>query len=40
MLTFSVSTHAVRRNNIAAGVPIVVSLLADGIHLMPLDGTS
>ncbi|HET6521419.1 MAG TPA: ABC transporter ATP-binding protein, partial [Geminicoccaceae bacterium] len=36
-LNFTVSTHAARRNALAQGEPIAVSLLADGIHLMPRD---
>ncbi len=34
-LNFRVATHAARRNGLAPGVDITVSLLADGIHLMP-----
>jgi molybdate transport system ATP-binding protein len=34
-LSFSVSRHAARRNGLAAGEALSVSLLADGIHLMP-----
>ncbi len=34
-LQFSVPLHVARRNRVAAGVDIVVSLLAEGIHLMP-----
>lgn len=34
-LQFSVPLHVARRNGVAAGVDIVVSLLAEGIHLMP-----
>jgi len=34
-LHFSVPLHVARRNNIAAGVEASVSLLAEGIHLMP-----
>jgi len=36
-LAFSLSTHAARRNRIAAGAAIRVSLLADAIHLMPVE---
>jgi len=36
-LFLSVPTHVARRNGIAAGVEIGVSLLAEGIHLMPAD---
>jgi molybdate transport system ATP-binding protein len=34
-IVFTVSTHAARRNGIAPGAQARVSLLADGIHLMP-----
>jgi len=34
-IAFSMSTHAARRNGIDRGVEATVSLLADGIHLMP-----
>ncbi len=34
-LHFTVSTHAARRNRLAPGVDLRVSLLAEGIHLMP-----
>jgi len=34
-LSFSVPAHVARRNRVAAGVPLRVSLLAEGIHLMP-----
>lgn len=34
-LNFSVTTHAAQRNELAPGVALAVSLLADGIHLMP-----
>ena len=34
-LHFTVSSHAARRNHLAPGVPVRVSLLAEGIHLMP-----
>jgi len=34
-LVFSIATHAVRRNGMNRGATVVVSLLADGIHLMP-----
>jgi molybdate transport system ATP-binding protein len=36
-LAFSVSSHAARRNALAVGADVSVSLLADGIHLMPAD---
>lgn len=32
---FALPTHAARRNGLAPGVAITVSLLAEGIHLMP-----
>ena len=34
-LNFSVTSHAAQRNELAPGVTLAVSLLADGIHLMP-----
>jgi len=34
-LFFPVSEHVARRNRVAPGEPVAVSLLADGIHLMP-----
>ncbi len=34
-LNFTVSSHSARRNNLAVGVDSVVSLLAEGIQLMP-----
>jgi molybdate transport system ATP-binding protein len=34
-LAFSVPAHVARRNGLAVGVAIGVSLLAEGIHLMP-----
>jgi len=34
-LVFSVSSHSARRNNLHVGAPASVSLLAEGIHLMP-----
>jgi molybdate transport system ATP-binding protein len=34
-LHFTISTHAARRNGLAPDVPLTVSLLAEGIHLMP-----
>jgi len=37
-LTFQVSTHAARRNALAPGAELTVSLLAEGIHLMPPEG--
>lgn len=38
-LFLTVPAHVARRNGIAAGVEIGLSLLADGIHLMPSDDT-
>lgn len=35
VLNFSISTHAAERNGLAFGAAITVSLLANGIHLMP-----
>ena len=37
---FSVPTHVARRNGIEKGAPASVSLLADGIHLMPVAGAA
>ena len=34
-LTFEVSAHVAARNRVEAGAGVSVSLLADGIHLMP-----
>lgn len=34
-LSFTVSSHSARRNNLAVGADASVSLLAEGIHLMP-----
>ena len=34
-LAFTVSTHVAERNNLATGATLAVSLLADGVHLMP-----
>jgi molybdate transport system ATP-binding protein len=34
-IVFTVSTHAAHRNGLAPGAQASVSLLADGIHLMP-----
>ena len=34
-LTFEVSAHVAARNRVAAGAEVSVSLLANGIHLMP-----
>ena len=34
-LTFEVSTHVAARNRVESGAEVAVSLLADGIHLMP-----
>ncbi|MGE0733984.1 MAG: ABC transporter ATP-binding protein [Alphaproteobacteria bacterium] len=39
-LSFNVGTHTVRRNAIRAGTTLTVSLLADGIHLMPTSGNA
>jgi molybdate transport system ATP-binding protein len=36
-LSFVVPTHVARRNGVAPGVTITVSLLAEGIHLMPAE---
>jgi hypothetical protein len=33
----SIPAHVARRNDITAGVEIGLSLLAEGIHLMPSD---
>lgn len=38
-LFLTIPAHTARRNGIAQGVDIGVSLLSDGIHLMPLDKT-
>ncbi len=38
-LFMTVPAHTVRRNGIAEGIEIGVSLLAEGIHLMPADET-
>ena len=38
-LAFMVSLHVARRNRVALGESIGVSLLADGIHLMPYRGS-
>ena len=38
-LFLTVPAHTARRNNIAQGVDIGVSLLSEGIHLMPVDET-
>ena len=35
MLRFDIPTHAARRNQLASGEVVNVSLLATGIHLMP-----
>ena len=40
LLHLSVPTHVARRNHIAPGVPVAVSLLATAIHLMPRDMAS
>ena len=34
-LTFEVSAHVAARNRVEAGAEVAVSLLADGVHLMP-----
>jgi molybdate transport system ATP-binding protein len=34
-LSFSIPAHTARRNGVAAGAALTVSLLAEGIHLMP-----
>lgn len=34
MLRFDIATHAAKRNQLALGEPVTVSLLAEGIHLM------
>ena len=39
-LSFVVPTHVARRNGVAAGVTVTVSLLAEGIHLMPAEDRS
>ncbi len=36
VLNFTVPTHAARRNAVAPGASLTVSLLAEGIHLMPI----
>ena len=36
-ISFSVPTHVVRRNGVASGETVRVSLLASGIHLMPAE---
>ncbi|QJR00038.1 ABC transporter ATP-binding protein [Halomonas sp. PGE1] len=36
-LSFDIATHAARRNGLARGEPVQVSLLAAGIHLMPAE---
>jgi molybdate transport system ATP-binding protein len=38
-LFLTVPSHTVRRNGIAQDVEIGVSLLSEGIHLMPVDET-
>ncbi len=38
-LNFTVASHAARRNRLALGATLTVSLLADGIHLMPAEAT-
>jgi molybdate transport system ATP-binding protein len=39
-IRFSVPTHVARRNRVSDGEPVTVSLLAEGIHLMPPDGAA
>ena len=39
-LSFVVPTHVARRNGVAPGVTVTVSLLAEGIHLMPAEDRS
>ena len=39
-IAFTISRHAARRNDIAKDLPATVSLLADGIHLMPREPDS
>jgi len=34
-LTFSIASHAARRNNVTVGKKITVSLVAEGVHIMP-----
>ena len=34
-LVFTLPTHAARRNGLEPGAALIVSLLAEGIHLMP-----
>jgi molybdate transport system ATP-binding protein len=34
---FTIGSHAARRNGLAAGVRATVSLLSDGLHLMPME---
>jgi molybdate transport system ATP-binding protein len=36
-LSFAIPTHAARRSQLAAGVTVTLSLLAEGIHLLPYD---
>lgn len=36
-LSFMVPTHVARRNGVTSGVTVTVSLLAEGIHLMPAE---
>lgn len=36
-LNFTITAHAARRNGLAPGEALRVSLLADGIHLMPTE---
>lgn len=39
-LSFNISTHVARRNNLVEGEIITVSLLANAIHLMPQQGNN
>ncbi|MBI3453152.1 MAG: ABC transporter ATP-binding protein [Rhodospirillales bacterium] len=39
-LTFGVPTHTARRNGVTPGAPVVVSLLSEGIHLIPWERLS
>ncbi|GGC87251.1 ABC transporter ATP-binding protein [Vreelandella lutescens] len=40
MLRFDIATHAAKRNQLTLGASVYVSLLAEGIHLMPAQPTS
>jgi molybdate transport system ATP-binding protein len=39
MLRFDIATHAAKRNQLSLGERVHVSLLAEGIHLMPAQRT-